>query len=697
MDSNNPERSGEQKAADETPEDVAVLYSWANLQGAKYRDFSASRREFRAQMKHRAAEAAREAEEKAKTEAEEAARHEEEVAEKLAQEAADTEETHRAAAAAESARQAQKAAQDRLEAARHAEAAAAAEAAARRAEREAAEAHAHAEMQQRRWLNEQPQPAVPGEISDPYSKPTHDVEIEHHIHRPHTSSAERAAALRQSSAIRAAVRVQPGFSSGMKKVPIIDPVTPKQPERIAEQPAAPQEQQLRRGYRPDVPTAQMDAYREEPRYQAPQRSFIPAPEPPQPHFEDRPATMPRRPDVVEPPVEPVRNFIPAPPMPRPEPQPHEGTLPPVHETPHKNYAPQERVETMPEKREPVQPMYRPAPVRQSGTVPVAQREQNSVRPAWLYGEDRQQRPQPQPVQQQQEPPQVPDTLQHSRERVASRWFALKGVFDHSQEQSEPQPVRKQEYRVPTLVVFSLAGGVGKTSMVATLGRAMSSMGEKVLLTDTTSHGLLPFYFGARELRPSVVRTFSPPPGSTDAPIYLVNYELDQKGNDQATQEWVMDEITRNGQGAHRMIVDLSSGSSWLLRRLGRLNPTVIVPLAPDMNSVISLQAVEKFFHGVTDADGRPVRPNYVLNQFDSSLPLHLDVREVMRQLVGDRLLPFTIRRNPAVSEALAEGMTVIDYAPSSPVSEDFMNVATWVRAATAPATAGFRGARWTER
>jgi hypothetical protein len=41
---------------DEVPEDVAILYSWANLQGAKYRDFSASRREYRAQKRSRTAE-----------------------------------------------------------------------------------------------------------------------------------------------------------------------------------------------------------------------------------------------------------------------------------------------------------------------------------------------------------------------------------------------------------------------------------------------------------------------------------------------------------------------------------------------------------------------------------------------------------------------------------------------------------------
>src|SRR5271168_1297723 len=59
MDSRNTDRTEEPVAA-ETPEDVAVLYSWANLHGAKYRDFSASRREYRAQLRHRAAEQVRE-------------------------------------------------------------------------------------------------------------------------------------------------------------------------------------------------------------------------------------------------------------------------------------------------------------------------------------------------------------------------------------------------------------------------------------------------------------------------------------------------------------------------------------------------------------------------------------------------------------------------------------------------------------
>ena len=321
-------------------------------------------------------------------------------------------------------------------------------------------------------------------------------------------------------------------------------------------------------------------------------------------------------------------------------------------------------------------------------------------PAWLYASA----PQPQhpaaPLAPIPAPPQssVADTLQHSRERVAARWYALKGVFEQpGQEAAEPAPVRQKETRTPVLAVFSMAGGVGKTSLVATLGRSLSSLGEKVLLTDTTSHGLLPFYFGASELRQGTVRTFSPPSGSTDAPIYLVSYDVEASSTDEAAQEALVEEITASSRGTHRVLLDLTVSSSWIVRRMARLSPTILVPVAPDMNSVISLHAVEKFFNGVVDAEGRPLKLFYLLNQFDASLPLHLDVREVLRRQLGDRLLPFVIRRAPAVSEALAEGMTIVDYSPEAPVAEDYGNTATWLRTVSAPATAGFRNVRWSER
>ncbi len=156
MDSRSTDKTDDQAVA-ETPEDVAVLYSWANLHGAKYRDFSASRREYRAQLRHRAAEQVREQALLAQAEAEAAAA----AAESAARQAAQAARTHQAEEADSSMRRALReaeeaartAAAERVEAARRAEAAAVAEAAARREEREIAEAHASAQRQAARYAD----------------------------------------------------------------------------------------------------------------------------------------------------------------------------------------------------------------------------------------------------------------------------------------------------------------------------------------------------------------------------------------------------------------------------------------------------------------------------------------------------------------------------------------------------------------
>src|SRR6516225_5769094 len=69
----------------ETPEDVATLYSWANLHGAKYRDFSASRAQTREKARQRVQEAIEAERRRAREEAES---HKKEVEARAAAEAA---------------------------------------------------------------------------------------------------------------------------------------------------------------------------------------------------------------------------------------------------------------------------------------------------------------------------------------------------------------------------------------------------------------------------------------------------------------------------------------------------------------------------------------------------------------------------------------------------------------------------------
>ena len=701
----------------ETPEDVAILYSWANLHGAKYRDFSASRREYRAQVRHRAAEELRQAELAAKVAAESAASEDERIAREAERAAASSDsydsgiDRQGALRAAEDA--ARRAAAERVEAARRAESAALAEASARREEREIAEAHASAQRQaalyeqheSRRRFAAGPQPRPAGLQSDPYEYAQGST-VDGNLYTPDRSlqytqparyrdeygarvSGERAA---YTSGERRA------FASGERRA--FSSATVSGERRIFK-PVDPEMRRRPQGYRPDEASGIRPAYRPPSNAEpAPLRARI------TPAGDDFPRATPAysvaqdRQDRFD----------------RQEGQDRSSQRAPQSQSQYQGQpgSPPQRPDLY--TSEVARADDRPERMGRFERPDASERPDNSNReslssgnareeatPAWLFSGSMPAATQPAAQPPAYMPPasssssSVADTLQHSRERVASRWFALKGVFEPGDEPTpEPVPVRRQETRTPVLAVFSLAGGVGKTSMVATLGRALSSIGEKVLLADTTSHGLLPYYFGASELRPGVVRTFSPPSGSTDAPIYLVSYDIDGR-NDRETQENFSRELGQSASGTNRVLLDLNGGSGWIIRRLPGMLPTVLVPVAPDMNSVISLQAVEKYFAGAADSEGNAILPNYILNQFDASLPLHLDVREVLRRQLGERLLPFVIRRAPAVSEALAEGMTVVDYAPDAGIAEDYMNIANWLRSTSAPASQGFRNVRWSER
>jgi cellulose biosynthesis protein BcsQ len=105
----------------------------------------------------------------------------------------------------------------------------------------------------------------------------------------------------------------------------------------------------------------------------------------------------------------------------------------------------------------------------------------------------------------------------------------------------------------------------------------------------------------------------------------------------------------------------------------------LVPLVPDLSCVFGLLKLEQALR----PRGAKTQPSnsifYVLNKFDSSLALHRDVKASLENLLGDHLLPITLRRSDAVAEALADGMTVIDYCPEAGIAQDFVRLADWVR------------------
>jgi cellulose biosynthesis protein BcsQ len=591
----------------ETPEDVATLYSWANLHGAKYRDFSASRAQTREKTRLRMQQAIEDEQERTRLQAE---------AEQTEQLRLATETAH----AEERARRDQFAAEQAVhqEASRQA-AQQAAQQTARLAAQEAARLASRQVMERTAQDAYVAQQAADQALAAQYA-----------------AEQERAAqfAADQARAAQYAVAQQ------------AQAVQRAAQEAQAAQQAA---QQIR--------AAQQAAW-QQPRPETVVTALSAAPTP---LFAAQPAAK----TFTSPHPSPTYR------MPVSQPTPAAPSMMPRMNP---SYAPL-RDERTPAPRSGWASYEAPEPVG---------------RPAWLSAD------RPETASAATVPVTPEDTLQGSRDRLTSRWFALKGVFQGGSAPAEPVPPPIAS-RAPVLAVFSLAGGVGKTSLTATLGRALSARGERVLLVDTAAYGLLPFYFGACDQRPGQLRTFTPPGASGDAPIQMMMIDPESMGPETVSPEPMAVEIGKHTAGISRVIVDLATASGAITRRVLRMSPLVLVPVTPDMNSVVSVSAIDSFFQNSAGSGGPNAMPFYVLNQFDASLPLHLDVREVLREQLGERLLPFALRRAPAVSEALAEGMTVMDYAPNSTIAEDFGNLAGWVKSQSAPASSGFRGVRWSER
>jgi cellulose biosynthesis protein BcsQ len=241
---------------------------------------------------------------------------------------------------------------------------------------------------------------------------------------------------------------------------------------------------------------------------------------------------------------------------------------------------------------------------------------------------------------------------------------------------------------PTLAIYSLAGGVGKTTFCANLGRIFSAMKEKVLLVDASGSGLLPFYFGATDLRYGL-RTFVAP-NANYPPLQVI-------GASESTKEWLQDDVKAAMRKAQRTIFDLGPASMGLLSEIFGMCGTVLVPLLPDLNSILSVSRIEASLKAMQCAGIQGPDVFYVFNRFDQQDSIDQRARALVERQCGERLLSITIRDSAEIAKAIASRMTVADHAPGSAVTHDYLELASWVRKRTPVRAASRTQARWSER
>lgn len=279
--------------------------------------------------------------------------------------------------------------------------------------------------------------------------------------------------------------------------------------------------------------------------------------------------------------------------------------------------------------------------------------------------------------------------------TALQWPVLQGLFAPTRDEDEFVE-SGSSLSFPPLVFASVAGGTGKTNLVANLGSILASDGESTLLVETSPAGVLPYYFGGSEPRTGVVRTFTS--DSEHAPVQVLTLGRGECSGNPASDRQAYNALVRFGKEPLRVILDVAGDPLEMLRQILALDPVIVVPVVPDTRSVLGLQMIEDVQNGNRkNGFGKSTRVCYLLNRFDSSLPLHRDIREMMKERFGNRLLPFVIRQSSLVDEALAHGVTVFDYAPESGVAQDLQTLAGWVRSTIRAHASAPRLPRWSER
>jgi cellulose biosynthesis protein BcsQ len=227
--------------------------------------------------------------------------------------------------------------------------------------------------------------------------------------------------------------------------------------------------------------------------------------------------------------------------------------------------------------------------------------------------------------------------------------------------------------VPMLTLSAGSGGVGKSAILSTVARLLSGIGESIFLVYSDSQRSLPLHFGGQQVVPGRVRTFIPP-ARDFGQLHLYAHSQGESGVPEESSCWLPRQVNALASEVGRVLCEITN--SEIPERptvdLASINLRILVP---DINSVLTVT------RDIDELDsGENSQPTYyLLNKYDSTVPFHRDVRERLQIVLGDKLLPFVIRRTDQIPEALAAGLTVVDYAPNAPVVEDFKLLTQWLR------------------
>jgi len=243
--------------------------------------------------------------------------------------------------------------------------------------------------------------------------------------------------------------------------------------------------------------------------------------------------------------------------------------------------------------------------------------------------------------------------------------------------------------MPVVCFASPKGGVGKTTLAATVSVALHRLGWRVLAIDFDRQNALRLHFElsnddlpgladdvdkAGDWSEFVVET---PSGVFLIPFGAVSAEGCLRVQDFAVRNpgWIRRQIEPFFDYRDLVVIaDMPPGPSPYNFELDPIADLHVAVLLADAMSLALLPKLQNGEYLLDTGGARFTQIGYVLNQVDSRRQLCRDVLTLAQDVLGQDLYG-AVHRDEAVAEAVACQLTVLDYAPDSVAAQDIAAVA----------------------
>jgi hypothetical protein len=236
------------------------------------------------------------------------------------------------------------------------------------------------------------------------------------------------------------------------------------------------------------------------------------------------------------------------------------------------------------------------------------------------------------------------------------WTALESLLNLHAAHTAGRPGSERDFapELPGTTIFGVCGGVGSTTIIAALGRISARSGQPVLLIDSATPSFLPLWFGAQSPR-SYTSTFTTSGQLGQRPVHISCGKPEELVRTFASE---IDRFYVDG-GLFRTVESLPQSAP----------QRSFMVVIPDARCLAELNRLSRQSMKL---------PFLLLNQFDHRQPLHREVRSLLHRQFGDLLIPIAISYDSDVSVALAQGTTIVDYAPGSAATADLYKLNEWL-------------------